>query len=75
MSHPSLDESRRGIYEGLAERGYVDEENIVIDFQNGQGDQTLLKTIADGFVADGNDVLVGIATPAAQSLKGPTPGK
>ncbi|MFC5281642.1 tryptophan ABC transporter substrate-binding protein [Arcanobacterium canis] len=68
VSHPSLDAIRQGIYDGLSERGYVDGKNIAIDFKNGQGDQTLLKTIADGFVADGDEVMVGIATPSAQSL-------
>ncbi|MDP9801007.1 putative ABC transport system substrate-binding protein [Arcanobacterium wilhelmae] len=69
VSHPSLDQIRQGIYDGLAKHGYVDGENIAIDFKNGQGDQTLLKTISDGFVADRDEVLVGIATPAAQALK------
>ncbi|MCI6585406.1 MAG: ABC transporter substrate-binding protein [Mobiluncus sp.] len=68
MSHPSLDDIRQGVYDGLKERGYTDGENIKIDYQNGQGDQTLLKTIADQFMADKKDYLVGIATPAAQAL-------
>ncbi|MDY6077473.1 tryptophan ABC transporter substrate-binding protein [Mobiluncus sp.] len=68
MSHPSLDDIRQGIYDGLAERGYTDGENIRIEYENGQGDQTLLKTISDQFMADKKDYLVGIATPAAQAL-------
>ncbi|EFM47197.1 ABC transporter substrate-binding protein [Mobiluncus mulieris] len=68
MSHPSLDDIRQGIYDGLANRGYKDGENIKIDYQNGQGDQTLLKTISDQFVADKKDYLVGITTTGAQAL-------
>lgn len=68
MSHPSLDDIRQGIYDGLAKRGYKDGGNIKIDYQNGQGDQTLLKTISDQFMADKKDYLIGIATPAAQAL-------
>ncbi|AMB98534.1 hypothetical protein AWM75_00355 [Aerococcus urinaehominis] len=68
MDHPALDEIRQGIYDGLAERGYHDGENIEIIYQNGQGDQNNLKRIADNFVAQDVDYLVGIATPAAQAL-------
>ncbi|MCZ0716907.1 tryptophan ABC transporter substrate-binding protein [Aerococcus kribbianus] len=68
MDHPALDQIRQGIYDGLAERGYVDGENINIDYQNGQADQANLKMIADSFVSAEKDLLVGIATPAGQSL-------
>lgn len=68
MSHPALDDIRQGVYDGLGERGYKDGDNIDIEYQNGQGDQTLLKTLADQFMADKKDFLVGIATPAAQAL-------
>jgi putative ABC transport system substrate-binding protein len=68
IQHPSLDLINQGIYDGLAERGYVDGENITIDYQNGQGNQSDLAMIADSFIAEDADILVGIATPAAQAL-------
>lgn len=68
IQHPSLDQIRDGFYDGMAERGYVDGENITIEYQNGQGNQSDLAMISDGFLSDNSDILVGIATPAAQAL-------
>ncbi|MDD7385321.1 MAG: ABC transporter substrate-binding protein [Actinomycetaceae bacterium] len=68
MSHPSLDAIRQGIIDELAHRGYIDGKNIVINYQNGNGDQNLLKSISDTFIAKHQDIVVGIATPAAQAL-------
>ena len=66
--HPSLDTIRESIIEGLADEGYVDGENLTIDYKNGQNDMTNMKTIAQAFVSDGCDVIVAIATPAAQAV-------
>ena len=44
MEHPSLNTIRESIIEGLADAGYVDGENMVIDYQNGQNDMTIMKT-------------------------------
>ncbi|MEY8370591.1 tryptophan ABC transporter substrate-binding protein [Aerococcaceae bacterium 50-4] len=68
IQHPSLDQISQGFYDGMAERGYVDGENITIDYQNGQGNQSDLAMISDAFIAENADILVGIATPAAQAL-------
>ena len=67
MEHPSLDTIRTSIIEGLEEEGYVDGENVVIDYQNGQNDMSTMKNIAQKFVGDEVDVIVAIATPAAQA--------
>ena len=66
--HVALDNCRQGFLDYLAEHGYKDGENIVIDYQNAQGDQSNLKTISQQFVNNGYDYLVGISTPATQSL-------
>lgn len=68
IQHPSLDLIRQGFYDGMADRGYVDGENLTIEYQNGQGNQSDLSMISDAFIAEGADILVGIATPAAQAL-------
>lgn len=68
MEHPSLNTIRESIIEGLADEGYVDGENLEIDYKNGQNDMTNMKTIAQAFVADKCDVIVAIATPAAQAV-------
>lgn len=67
MEHPSLDTIRESIIDGLEEEGYVDGENITIDYQNGQNDMSTMKNIAQKFVGDEVDVIVAIATPAAQA--------
>ena len=67
MEHPSLDTIRESIIQGLEEEGYVDGENLVIDYQNGQNDMSTMKNIAQKFVGDKVDVIVAIATPAAQA--------
>ncbi|MBW2663192.1 MAG: peptide ABC transporter substrate-binding protein, partial [Deltaproteobacteria bacterium] len=41
VSHPSLDEIRKGIIEALDERGYRDGKNIVIIYRNANGDPSL----------------------------------
>ena len=68
MEHPSLNTIRESIIEGLADAGYADGENMVIDYQNGQNDMTIMKTAAQTFVANGCDVIIAIATPAAQAV-------
>jgi len=67
MEHPSLNTIRESIIEGLAEDGYVDGENIAIDYQNGQNDMSVMKTIVQKFVANECDIIIAIATPAAQA--------
>lgn len=68
VSHPSLDLVYEGIVEGLAEAGYVDGENLSIELQNPQGDQSTLTNIANTYASSGNDLFVAIATPPAQAL-------
>lgn len=66
--HPALDASREGFIEALAEAGYTDGDNINIETQNAQGDQSNLKTISQKFVSDGKDLILAIATPSAQAV-------
>ena len=40
--HPALDAAREGFIEALKEGGYVDGENVKIDVQNAQADQSNL---------------------------------
>lgn len=70
--HPALDASYEGFVEGLKEAGYEEGKNITIDYQNAQGDQANCLTIADKFVNDGVDLILAIATPAAQAAASKT---
>ncbi len=66
VEHTSLDQIRESIIDELEEEGYVDGENIEIDYQNAQNEQSNLKTICQGFVADDVDLIISITTPATQ---------
>ena len=71
VSHPSLDLIYHGIQDGLAEEGYEGDQ-VKIDFMNSEGDQSKVATMSKQLVSNGNDVVVGIATPAAQGLASAT---
>ncbi|MGE4282751.1 MAG: ABC transporter substrate-binding protein [Clostridia bacterium] len=72
MDHSALDAAREGFVSALKDNGYVEGENITIDLQNAQGDQSNLSTISDRFVSNKVDLVLAIATPAAQSIAGKT---
>ena len=64
LAHPALDQVEVGMQDYLASTGL----NIVYDFQNAQGDIASCASIAQKFKADGDDVVLGIATATAQAL-------
>lgn len=68
IEHDALDQAYQGFVDGLAQLGYVDGENIVIDFQNAQGEQSNCVAIADKLVNNRSDLILAIATPAAQAV-------
>ena len=68
VEHPSLDEMRRGIIDELADNGYVEGQNLTINFQSAQGNTATAGQIAKQFVGDNPDAIVAISTPSAQSI-------
>ena len=70
--HEALNLSCSGFRDALSDNGYKDGENIKIDYQNAQNDQSNLKTISQKFVTDKKDLILAIATPAAQSVAAET---
>ena len=72
MDHVALNAARDGFIQALADNGFVDGENITLDIQNGQGDQSNLSTIADRFVAEKAKLVLAIATTAATTMAGKT---
>lgn len=67
MEHDSLSKAREGFVSELEEAGYIEGENLTLNYQNAQGDQANLQSMSESLVGD-NDVILSIATPAAQSL-------
>ncbi len=67
VQHPALDSACEGFIEALKEAGYEEGKNIKIDMQNAQGDVTNAQTIARKFADEKVDMILAIATPAAQA--------
>ena len=57
VEHPALDASRQGFLDVLAEKGFKEGENLIVDYQNAQGDQSNLKTIATKFATGQMDMV------------------
>ena len=66
--HVALDRARQGFEDGLEEAGYKLGEDVVIDFQNAQADQSNLDTITKQFASDQKDLVCAIATQAAVQM-------
>lgn len=68
VEHPALDAARQGFLDTLAKNGYENGNNIVVDYQNAQGDQPTLQSIAGKFAQDKKDLVLAIATPSAMAM-------
>ena len=65
--HEALDASRQGFLDVLKENGYIEGENIEIDYKNAQGEQPTALTIAQDFSNSRKDLIFAIATQSAQA--------
>jgi len=68
VEHPALDAARDGVRDGLAEEGFIVGKNLKWQYQSAQGNIGTAGQIAQKFVGDSPDVIVAIATPAAQAV-------
>ncbi|MPV58769.1 ABC transporter substrate-binding protein [Burkholderia sp. HI2761] len=67
VDHPALDAIRDGVRAELKAQGYGDDK-LKWEYQSAQGNTGTAAQIARKFVGDRPDVIVAIATPAAQSV-------
>lgn len=67
VNHASLDEAYKGFVQALKDNGYTEGDNLVIDYQNAQGDPTNAATIAQKFATGGVDLVLGIGTSVSQA--------
>ncbi len=72
MQHGALDQANQGMIDGLKDNGFEEGKNLEIDQQNAQGDQSNLQNIAQQFVSNEDDIILAIATPAAQVMAAAT---
>lgn len=71
VTHDALDQINKGIQDELKKEGYSG-DSVKIQFLNAEGDQSKISTMSKQLVDNNNDVLIGIATPAAQGLANAT---
>lgn len=67
MTHAALDLSEQGFVDALKASGLVEGVNLELTYRNGNGDESALNSIAQEFIANGDDLIFAIATPAAQT--------
>jgi len=72
VEHAALDAAYQGFVDGLKELGYEEGKNVEFEYENAQGDQSNCQTIASKLVNDQNDLILAIATPAAQAVANTT---
>jgi putative ABC transport system substrate-binding protein len=48
---PAIDNSRKGVIKALEDEGFIDGENIIIDYKNAQADYMTIQTIVHGFIS------------------------
>lgn len=68
VEHPALDNVRRGVEDELKDNGYINGENLKLQYASAQGSSANAVQIAKQFAANKPDVIVGIATPSSQAL-------
>lgn len=68
VQHAALDASNKGFFAALDDAGVKYEA----DQQNAAGEQSTCQTIAEKLVNDGDNLILAIATPAAQAVAGVT---
>ena len=68
VEHVALGLARQGFVDGLKEEGYVDGENIILDYRNGGGNDASELTLAKSLVSK-NEINLGIGTGSSQKLK------
>lgn len=67
-THPDLDSNRQGIIDAMAEKGFIEGDNVEFTVRNAEGDMTTAASIADYFVSLKPDIIHAITTPSAQTV-------
>ena len=65
--HPSLDNIREGILEGLKEEGFEEGKNLKVDYQNADTKIDVANQIGSNFASKDYHLVFGIATPSAMT--------
>ena len=65
----ALQSAYKGFVDGLKDAGYVEGENIKINYLSAAADTANCPTIADTLINDGSDLILAIATPSVAAIK------
>lgn len=68
VEHPALDETTRGIIDGLQANGFKQGESVMVRVESAQASAVLASQIASKFVNQQPAVVVGVGTLSAQSF-------
>ena len=68
VSQPILDDGVRGMVDGLAQKGYVDGQRIVLRKYNAEGDMPTANAIARDITDGKNDLVMTASTPVLQAV-------
>lgn len=69
MDHEALNNAYNGFIDALKDNGYVEGENLNIEFQNPNNDKSSLATMALQIVNQNPDLILAIGTASAQALQ------
>lgn len=73
VDHPALNETVRGIIEGLSDSGFKQGENLELRVESAQANSAIASQIASKFASQNPDLVVGVGTISAQSFLKYTP--
>lgn len=62
-----IEETEKGILDGLTEEGLVKDRDYITTIRNAQGDMATLNGLVDAAIADGADLLITMSSPALQA--------
>jgi ABC-type uncharacterized transport system substrate-binding protein len=65
-NNPSLDETTKGITDGLKETGVINKYNLAVDYKNANGDFPTAQSIAKDIVSKSYDYIITASTIAMQ---------
>lgn len=74
-SDPVSENVKRGVYDALASKGFINGINLVVDERNANADMQMINAINQSFITGNTDIIIPLSTPALQSAINLTEGR
>lgn len=68
VEHPALDTVRFNLLESLKEQGFEEGKNLIVHYENAQGNLVIATQIASKLLSSPIDAIVTISTPSTQTV-------